>query len=253
MDTKPYLLLTGASSQMGSALAQQLGASWAIILNGRDKGRLQSLLDSLPVEQPHVVWTYDLCSTDTMQNDFERFLHTHQITVGAFVHCAGTVPVQAARTIDAQAAGRVFSVNTVSAALLVALLMRKSINRVCLRHVIFISAILADFGTRGQSLYCASKAALDALARNFAVELAPNVRVNSIHLGGINSPSSAHILNNVERKTAVEREYPLGLGTNADVAAGVRFLLSEDARWITGQSLVMDGGRSVYFSFGEQT
>lgn len=94
-------------------------------------------------------------------------------------------------------------------------------------------------------VYGSSKAALDGLMRGLAVELAPKVRVNSVLPGAILTDMTADILNDEAVVRRMEGAYPLGLGNAEDISNTVKFLLSDDARWITGQQFYVDGGRTV--------
>ncbi|MCU1361826.1 MAG: hypothetical protein JWN99_3115, partial [Ilumatobacteraceae bacterium] len=80
------------------------------------------------------------------------------------------------------------------------------------------------------------------------VELAPAVRVNSIALGAVETPMAASALAHPTIRERIEADYPLGLGTPEQVVRAVEFLLSEDASWITGQVMVVDGGRTSHMS-----
>jgi NAD(P)-dependent dehydrogenase (short-subunit alcohol dehydrogenase family) len=104
------------------------------------------------------------------------------------------------------------------------------------------------FGVRGHSLYCASKAALDGLMRALAVELAPETRVNSILPGALDTSMSASALSDPQVAASLKANYPLGIGKPEDIANAVQFLMSDEARWLTGQEIVIDGGRTVNFS-----
>jgi NAD(P)-dependent dehydrogenase (short-subunit alcohol dehydrogenase family) len=139
-------------------------------------------------------------------------------------------------------------VNYVAAQQIIATLLKKRVNPGRLRSVVVISSIWSQFGARGHSLYCASKAALDGMVRALAVELAPDVRVNSVLPGAVRTPMAEAALADPRIVEGLRQNYPLGLGQPADVAAAVEFLMSEDARWITGQQFVVDGGRTVNMS-----
>jgi len=84
--------------------------------------------------------------------------------------------------------------------------------------------------------------------RCLAVELAPRVRVNSVLPGAVKTEMTDGIFADDEIAGRMEKEYPLGIGSPEDIADMVRFLLSENAKWITGQQLTVDGGRTINIS-----
>jgi len=102
-------------------------------------------------------------------------------------------------------------------------------------------------GLRAEAMigaYNASKAALIHLTRQLAVELAPGVRVNAIAPAVVKTRFARVLWEGREAEAAAA--YPLGrLGTPADTAGIARFLLSDEASWITGQTMVVDGGLSL--------
>jgi NAD(P)-dependent dehydrogenase (short-subunit alcohol dehydrogenase family) len=138
-----------------------------------------------------------------------------------------------------------FNTNFFSAMELTKTLMKKKVNDRQLRSIVFISSIASKFGARGFSAYSASKGALDALMKGLAIELAPGVRVNSVLPGGVRTHMTESIYQDSEVAARLERDYPLGLGSPTDIVNAVEFLISEKSRWITGQQIVVDGGRTV--------
>jgi len=93
----------------------------------------------------------------------------------------------------------------------------------------------------GIDMYGASKAMLISLTESLAVELGPGVRVNAVAPAVVKTKFATALYEG--REEEVSAKYPLGrLGQPEDVAGAVAFLLSEDAGWITGQTLVLDGG-----------
>jgi len=89
---------------------------------------------------------------------------------------------------------------------------------------------------------------LIAAAKSLAIELAAKkIRVNTLSPGVVRTPQSEAFLNALppEQRAAIEREHPLGLGQPEDVAALAAFLLTDEARWITGSNLVIDGGLTL--------
>jgi 3-oxoacyl-[acyl-carrier protein] reductase len=96
----------------------------------------------------------------------------------------------------------------------------------------------------GRSLYRASKAAIDAFTRNWALELAPRrIRVNAVAPGMVETDMTEEYLGNPETRARLEKRHPLGkLGSVEEVADAVLFLCSGESRFVTGQSLNVSGG-----------
>ena len=120
------------------------------------------------------------------------------------------------------------------------------------RHVVVVSSILARIAVPGYTGYSASKAGLLGLVRSFAAELAPeNVQVNAICPGWVNTRMAWEGLDLMpgtreEAYREAMREVPLGrMGEPEDVAGTVAWLVSPDARGVTGQAIDQNGGAFV--------
>ena len=125
-----------------------------------------------------------------------------------------------------------------------------ALTRLCVRHmlatergtIVNVSSVNAVRGHAGVAVYSATKGALDAFTRSLARELGPKgIRVNSVAPGYIETRMVADLP--PKKRAAIVRRTPLGrLGTVEDVVGVVEFLLSEHARFVTGQVVVVDGG-----------
>jgi NAD(P)-dependent dehydrogenase (short-subunit alcohol dehydrogenase family) len=140
---------------------------------------------------------------------------------------------------------QLFNVNVFSALEIIKPLMQKKVNQGTLRSITFISSVATRVGASGYSAYSASKGSVNGISLSLAVELAPTVRVNCILPGIVGTEMNTEHFAKPEFVESVLTTHPLGLGKAEDVANAVDFLASDKARWITGQEIVVDGGRTV--------
>lgn len=124
--------------------------------------------------------------------------------------------------------------------------LSRQVSRVMLArgggNIINISSVIGTRGFKGTSVYSATKAALDGFSRSLARELGPRgIRVNSIAPGFLATDMTGHMP--AAQKAQILRRTPLGrLGEAADVVGLIKYLISDDASFITGQTFVVDGG-----------
>lgn len=100
--------------------------------------------------------------------------------------------------------------------------------------------------TRGEAPYSAAKAGVISLTQSAALELSPRVRVNCVAPGMIHTPLTEVVVANQRWRAAAELATPLGrIGTADEVAKVIAFLISDDSSYITGQTIVVDGGSAL--------
>lgn len=238
-----YTIITGASSGVGSELAIYLSKSHNLILNGRNEQRL--LETKKQCEGEPLIWQYDLTDVQNIEAGLSNYIKEHEISISSFVHCAGLMTMFPIRAVNIEMLNNTYAVNVFAPALITKTLAARKINGRSLKSVVFISSNISNRGAAAFSIYGSSKAALDGLMRNLAVELAPNVRINSVLPGGMITEMTKDIFADETTKTEFEKNYPLGIGTPADIAPIVEFLLSNSTKWITGQQFTVDGGRTI--------
>ena len=236
------ILVTGASSGIGRTTAimcSKMGAK--VIITGRNETRLQETYHSLSGEG-HVQIAADLSNP----TDIEGLLKSVEKLDGV-VLCAGrglSLPVLYSTR---EKFNEVFDINFFSPVELLRLLVRKKKLSFDSSVVFIISIGGTTKWTPGNAVYGSSKAALKSMAQYFALELASKrIRVNGICPGMVETPL-IHQGTVSEEQMAEDRErYPLKrYGRPEDISYGAIYLLSDASSWLTGQSLVIDGGISI--------
>ena len=113
--------------------------------------------------------------------------------------------------------------------------------------IINISSICGIIGSHANAAYHASKGAVRIFSKAAAIQYAPDkIRVNSVHPGFIDTPMTKPAHSNPEVARLRLQATPLGrFGTPADIAAGCLYLASDEASWVTGSELVIDGGMTA--------
>lgn len=240
-----YTLITGASRGIGRAIALQLASSHDLLLCARSAERLASVRAECANAEKHLVFATDLLDPAAASESLLSLLRERDAKVAHFIHSAGIFEAGPIRAIDPDAALRMFNVNFFSAVEIVRQLSRKRVNGDALHTVTFISSIASRIGVPGYHVYAATKGALNALARSLAVELAPRIRVNCVLPGSVETEGTKLVFADDAARKTIADAIPLGLGDASDVATVVAFLISDGARWITGQEIVVDGGRSI--------
>lgn len=248
MSKEQYILVTGASSGIGSFIAKSVSKNYKVIIHGRDAEKVNQVIAGCENLTQQLAFVADLQQSEDLETVLGKFITEKNIEVTGFVHCAGFMNMLPAKMTSVAAIQKTFSTNLFSAAIIVKVLLQRKVNAGALKNVVFISSNISNFGAKAFSLYSASKAGLDGLMRSLAVELAPAVRVNSVLPGAIHTPMTTAIFQDEEKAKSMLSTYPLGEGFSEDISNMVEFLLSDKSKWITGQQFTVDGGRTINIS-----
>ena len=245
MQNKPYILITGATSSIGASIAHALAVDYPLIIHGRSIEQLEKLKQELPTSNPVEYWEYDLSKAEDLKSSLKDFIMSKQLQVSGFVHCAGTLKILPFKNFRDDYVQEIFNVNLFSAISILQVLLLKY-NLPVLNRVLFISALYSKRGNKGNSIYSASKGAIDSLVKSLALELAPQINVNSILPGAIPTQMTQSLYDDPEKMEAIAHKYPLGYGQCQDIALMVNYLLGNGGRWITAQNIHVDGGASMF-------
>ena len=236
------ILVTGASSGIGQATAiecSKMGAK--LVITGRNAERLQQTFDQLEgVEHRQIIAELtDKGAVDVLVSSCPEF--------DGVVLCAGKGALLPISFCNTEKFLDVFTTNFFSPIELLRLLAkRKKLVRGSSAVVVSSIGGVEIFAT-GNAMYGTSKAALNSAMRFFAKEFAPKgVRVNSVNPGRVNTKLIQSGKLSDEQLQADIQKYPLKrYGEPIEIAHGIIYLLSDAAAWVTGHSLIIDGGVTI--------
>lgn len=236
------VLITGASSDIGSTIAKDLSKDYDLVLSDIDESKLEEVKAACDAKAQIEILELKLDQLDEIEGAIAGFIKEHEAYIHKYVHCAGIAAQVPLRMMKPEALTLSFNVNVASALLITKVLTSRK-NKKSLSSSVHIASSAAIRGVSAYTAYGSTKAAILGLVRNLAIELAPDVRVNAISPGGIETKATKEIFD--ARREEIESKYPLGTGKPQYLTGTVRFLLSDEASWITGQNIVVDGGRTV--------
>ena len=237
------ILVTGASSGIGRETALHLSRYGAeLIVSGRDEQRLEASLAALE-GSGHSLLATDLTDADSTAEAVQGIAASGGPLHG-IVHSAGTSLVLPAKLTKSHHLDDLFGA-AVRGALGIARAAGKKNVVADGGSLVFMSSVSSLRGRAGMVAYSAAKAAVDGMVRALAAELAGRrIRVNSIISGAVATAMHNDFVESVNA-TLVENYrnlHMLGFGEPGDIADAATFLLSDASTWITGTSLVVDGG-----------
>lgn len=240
------ILVTGASSGIGretAVLLSRLGAR--VVLVARNQERLYETL-SLMTGEGHIVLPFDLSNCRDIPRLFSGLIEKTGPMSG-LVHSAGKNILLPFKMQTEKQLEDVMKINFNAALLLAQQFSKKKYHKPA-SSIVFISSISGLIGEQGNAVYSASKGALNGLMKTLAVELAPSIRVNCVNPGYV----MTELTENLNEKLTddgianIRAMHPLGIGSPVDVANAVAFLLADTGRWITGTTMIVDGGYTAH-------
>ena len=237
-------LITGATRGIGRAIALEFAGSGAdVTLIGRDRAALQETADACSDAEAqantHIIAadvTDAAAMTQAVNSTVERFGR-----LDFAIACAGQSIDSLIVRLNTEALDHLLSVNLKSAFYLCSAAARPMMRQRS-GSIVLVSSIVALMGNAGQAAYAASKAGLIELGKSVAKELGSrNIRVNAVAPGLIDTAMTQQMPDAAReyilKQTALGRP-----GKPEDVSGVVRFLCSDAAAYMTGQTLVVDGG-----------
>lgn len=230
------ILVTGASSGLGQQIAiscAQRGAT--VVITARDADRLQATFNQLP-GKGHL----QILAEQTQPGERAALVQAVP-SLNGVVHCAGKQMLSPIRLLSEALMTQMYEVNFLAPVMLTQqLLQAKKIRSHA--SVVFMLSTSAHIGTQAVGPYSAMKSGLLGIIRCLAMEQGKHgIRVNGISPSVVPTPMWGEDDQSAPLQ-AQRARHPLGLGTPKDVAHAAIYLLADASRWVTGTSLVMDGG-----------
>ena len=236
------IVIGGVSGGIGSALAKRLIKSGHTVIGlARDQKRL----DALHSEHPEIeIHSCDATDPEALKSCFDKIMSSHG-QIGAYVHAIGSIFLKPAHLTSDEDWHQTLQANLNSAfyALRTTVTyMNKQSSGSCL----FFSTSAARAGIANHEAIAAAKGGIEAMVRSAAATYASrNIRVNAIAPSLTDTPLASPMTNNPKMLEATKKMHPLGdIAQPEDVASLAEWLISENAKFVTGQIFALDGGIS---------
>lgn len=234
-------VIGGASGGVATALAARLRAQgWQLALVGRDASRLAAQDGDLAIEA-------DLASPEAARAAFAQATQHWGAAPDGFVNAAGnTLIAPLARTTEAQYRECLrANLDTSFFGLQAWVAALQAAKRP--GAAVLFSSVVAGIGVANHAAVAAAKGAVEALARSIAADMsAQGIRINVVAPGLMRTPMTQRMVGNESMQRQIAAQYPLGRHGEADDGAALAaWLLSDEAGWITGQTIGLDGGFSA--------
>jgi len=238
-------VVTGASRGIGLAIAERIVAEGgSVVITARNADGLAEAVAGLGGE-PHATYVAGKADDPDHQAEVFRTVTERFGRLDVLVNNTGINPAYGPLTeLDPVAASKIMDVNVLGALQWTKLALDAGLGRDRMGAIVNIASVAGLAPAPGIGYYGVSKSALIGLTVQLASELSPRVRVNAIAPAVVKTKFAAALYEADE--DGVAAGYPLKrLGEPADVGALAAFLASADSSWITGQTVVIDGGMSL--------
>jgi 3-oxoacyl-[acyl-carrier protein] reductase len=235
------VIVTGASRGIGAAIARRLSAEgYDLALVARSADKLQEIAGSLEGEGKVLCLPMDV-SDSAAVNEAVKRIGDELDPIYGLINNAGITRDTLLLRMSEEAWNEVLQINLNGT-----FLFTKAVTQPMMRQragrIVNISSVVGLTGNAGQANYAASKAAIIAFTKSVAREIGGrNITVNAVAPGFVTTDMTAELSDQI--KADMLKSIPLKrFGEGEDIAGSVAFLLSRDASFITGQTLVVDGG-----------
>lgn len=242
------IIVSGASSGIGRQCAIDFSFNGAnVFLLGRNVEELKKTKELCSQDVVVKYFTLDFSALDNIKTDIEAICEEVG-PIHGYLHAAGiekSLPYLHLKKEDYQS---LYDVNFISAMEIIKVISSKKYRGDKAKYVL-VSSITAVIGRPTVTAYAASKGAMVSAMKSLSLELSKKgICINCISPGTILTPMMIKVLDSMteEQRKAREESFPLGFGEPSDISNTAVFLLSDAARWITGQNIIIDGGYTAH-------
>ena len=234
-------LITGATGGIGLEICKFLGNDHEIYILGRNEEKLKNLSNKFSFIKEYFVC--DISEIKSLEVFFEK-ISMKNLQIDILVNNAGVTDDSLFLRMDLKKWNKVINTNLNSNFMISNFFSKQMIKKKWGR-IVNITSVVGHTGNAGQSNYTASKAGVIGMTKSIAIELAKrNITVNSISPGFIDTEMTASLSD--EQKDFIKNKIPLArIGKPEDVAYCVKFLVSDQANYITGQTIHVNGGLAM--------
>lgn len=235
-------LITGCSGSLGAAVAQRLATSgYRLVMTGRDEEKLNAnpIADGLKVSA-------DLSCSEAVDQLFHAINSQYGEPPTLLAHCAGSIIIRPMHRTTEEQYRSCLQNNLDSAFFTLQKFIQGLLDHKTSGSAVLVSSIAGRIGIGNHAAIAAAKAGVEGLIRSAAADYAGRgIRINGIALGLIRSAATEGFFKGAKAEEQLAAQYPLGrYGHVDDAAKAIFWLLSNEAEWVTGQVLAVDGGFS---------
>ncbi|UAB80836.1 SDR family oxidoreductase [Marixanthomonas sp. SCSIO 43207] len=226
---KKNILLIGGSYGIGATIADKLRKNNSVYIASRSN-------ESIPEGVTHL--SFDALKDDISSLDLPETIHS-------FIYCPGSINLKPFKMMSEDTFQEDLNVNFLSLVKSVKGIL-PNLKNADQASLLFFSTVAVNTGMPFHTSVAAAKGAIEGFAKALAAEYAPNFRVNVIAPSLTDTSLASKLLNNDSKKEKMAERHPLKrVGTVDDIASTATFLINDDASWITGQVIGVDGGLST--------